>query len=195
MSLPSLGAALGGAKEPTRESAKAVDRIATRLMDDRAAALVLWDDVEMLVGEEALTYVFGLAGERELKKAPAGTPLAQEVWKALFDGSKTVNEIARAVGGEVTAGAVRTSAAGLWRVLRVLPLAPGMSEDVRWELAAKGWPTAVRAGVTMSQVTALERVGDDLFALRGGSDGGRGGAGAGSASVADAGAGGAARAA
>jgi 23S rRNA pseudouridine2605 synthase len=155
MSLPSLGAALGGAKEPTRESAKAVDSIATRLMDDRAAALVLWDDVEMLVGEEALTYVFGLAGERELKKAPAGTPLAQEVWKALFDGSKTVNEIARAVGGEVTAGAVRRALQELWRVLRVLPLAPGMSEDVRWELAARGWPQLVRAGVTMSQVTAL----------------------------------------
>jgi hypothetical protein len=40
-------------------------------------------------------------------------------------------------------------------VLRVLPLAPGMSEDVRWELAARGWPQQVRAGVTMSQVTAL----------------------------------------
>jgi hypothetical protein len=155
MALPSLGAALGGSPQPTRESAKAVDSIAARLVDDHAAALVLWDDVEMLVGAEALPFVFGLAGERELKKPPAGTPLAQEVWREMHNGSKTVAEIARAVGGEVTAGAVRRALQELWRVLRVLPLAAGMSEDVRWEVATEGWAEAVRAGVGMSQVTAL----------------------------------------
>jgi hypothetical protein len=135
------------------------------LLAERAAVPLVWDENSMLTGEqfdavasaEVLPYLYCLRGDRDLKKAPAGSPLVQAVWAELQDGAKTVTELVTGVGQEITEAAVLRALRELWVKLRVVPLLEphASSEGAVWDLLQRVYPAGVKQGATMSQPLAV----------------------------------------
>jgi hypothetical protein len=104
-----------------------------------------------------LPYLYCLRGDRDLKKAPQGSPLLQAVWQQLQEGPKTVAELVIGVGRELTEAAVLRALRELWAKLRVIPVleTATSNEGARWELLQRLFPDAVRQGAGMSQPLAV----------------------------------------
>ena len=165
--LASLAQATAGSAEktPSNEAVEAARQLTARLIEDHAAAALLWEENSTLSGEqfdavvsaEVLPYLYALRGDREVKRAPQGSPLMQRVWEALQDGPKTVGELVRDVGHELTEPAILRALHELWVKLRVVPLletSPSQA-GAQWDLTQRYWPDAVKQGASMSQALAL----------------------------------------
>lgn len=152
-------------KQPNAEAQNAARQLTARLIEDHAAAAILWEENSSLTGEhfdaivsaEVLPYLYALRGDRELKRAPQGSPLVRSVWEALQNGSKTVGELVRDLGNELTEAAILRALHDLWVKLRVVPLLETYATDAgaRWELTQRWWPEEVKQGASMSQALAL----------------------------------------
>jgi len=152
-------------KQPGTEAQDAARQLTARLIEDHAAAAILWEENSTLTGEhfdavvsaEVLPYLYALRGDRELKRAPQGSPLVQKVWEVLQGGAKTVSELVREVGNELTEAAILRALHDLWVKLRVVPLLETYASDegARWELTHRWWPDEVKQGASMSQALAL----------------------------------------
>jgi hypothetical protein len=165
--LASLAQATAGSEGETPDSAAqlAARQITAQLMQDRDAVPVLWDENSPLTGElfdavasvEVLPYLYCLRGDRDLKKAPQGSPLVLAVWQVLQDGPKTVSEIVTGVGRELTEAAVLRALRELWVKLRVVPVLEtnSSSEGAVWDLLQRVYPAAVKQGAGMSQPLAV----------------------------------------
>jgi hypothetical protein len=165
--LASLTQATAGSAEklPDAEAQSAARQLTARLIEDHAGAAILWEENSALTGEhfdavvsaEVLPYMYALRGDRELKRAPQGSPLVQKVWEVLQRGPRTVGELVREVGNELTEAAILRALHDLWVKLRVVPLLETYPSDTgaRWELMHRHWPAEVRQGASMSQALAL----------------------------------------
>jgi hypothetical protein len=165
--LASLAQATAGSEDATPDQAaqSAARQITAQLLQDRSAVPLLWDENSPLTGEqfdavasvEVLPYLYCLRGDRDLKKAPTGSPLVQAVWQALQEGAKSVSQIVTAVGRELTEAAVLRALRELWVKLRVVPVLETHASDegAMWDLLQRLYPAAVKQGAGMSQPLAV----------------------------------------
>lgn len=121
-----------------------------------AQMVVGLDAPDFVATREALPYIFSLIGGRNWKSGPGAkaSPLMTEIWTLLNEkGALTAEEIAQALGREVTAAAVLRAVVELWNGLRVIPVYEG--DVTRWELTQTRFEAELTASQKVAQTTAL----------------------------------------
>ena len=116
---------------------------------------------DFVVAGWVLPYVYALRGDRDWRRSPQLTgsrqvsPLAVQAYKLLETGDATIAELKRALGREVTEGAVLRAITELWQQLRIIPVVSAPGQSAKWQLLRQRFQKAIAEGASTSQVTAI----------------------------------------
>jgi len=116
---------------------------------------------DFVVAAWVLPYVYALRGDRDWRRSPQLTgsrqvsPLAVLTYKLLEAGDATIPDLTRALGREVTEGAVLRAITELWQQLRIIPIVFAPGQTAEWQLLRQRFQKAIAEGASTSQVTAI----------------------------------------
>jgi hypothetical protein len=116
---------------------------------------------DFVVAGWVLPYVYALRGDRDWRRSPQLTgsrqvsQLAVQAYKLLEAGDATIPTLKRALGREVTEGAVLRAITELWQQLRIIPVVSAPGEPAQWQLLRLRFQKAIAEGASTSQVTAI----------------------------------------
>jgi hypothetical protein len=116
---------------------------------------------DFVVAAWVLPYVYALRGDRDWRRSPQLTgsrqvsPLAVLTYKLLEAADATIPDLTRALGREVTEGAVLRSITELWQQLRIIPIVFAPGQTAEWQLLRQRFQKAIAEGASTSQVTAI----------------------------------------
>jgi 23S rRNA pseudouridine2605 synthase len=116
---------------------------------------------DFVVASWVLPYVYALRGDRDWRRSPQLTgsrqvsQLAVQAYKLLEAGDATIPELKRALGREVTEGAVLRAITELWQQLRIIPVVSAPGQTAKWQLLRTRYQKAIAEGASTSQVTAI----------------------------------------
>jgi len=116
---------------------------------------------DFVVASWVLPYVYALRGDRDWRRTPQLTgsrqvsQLAVETYKLLEAGDTTISRLTRALGREVTEGAVLRAITELWQQLRIIPVVSSPGQTAQWQLLRTRFQKAIAEGASTSQVTAI----------------------------------------
>jgi hypothetical protein len=116
---------------------------------------------DFVVASWVLPYVYALRGDRDWRRNPQLTgsrqvsQLAVQAYKLLEAGDATIPELKRALGREVTEGAVLRAITELWQQLRIIPVVSAPGQPAKWQLLRTRFQKAIAEGASTSQVTAI----------------------------------------
>jgi len=116
---------------------------------------------DFVVASWVLPYVYALRGDRDWRRSPQLTgsrqvsQLAVQAYKQLETGDATIAELKRALGREVTEGAVLRAITELWQQLRIIPVVSAPGQSAKWQLLRQRYQKAIAEGASTSQVTAI----------------------------------------
>jgi hypothetical protein len=116
---------------------------------------------DFVVAGWVLPYVYALRGDRDWRRSPQLTgsrqvsQLATQAYKQLEAGDATIAELKRALGREVTEGAVLRAITELWQQLRIVPVVAEPGQPAKWQLLRQRFQKAIAEGASTSQVTAI----------------------------------------
>jgi uncharacterized membrane protein YgcG len=116
---------------------------------------------DFVVASWVLPYVYALRGDRDWRRSPQLTgsrqvsQLAVQAYKQLETGDATIAELKRALGREVTEGAVLRAITELWQQLRIIPVVSAPGQPAQWQLLRLRFQKAIAEGASTSQVTAI----------------------------------------
>ena len=116
---------------------------------------------DFVVASWVLPYVYALRGDRDWRRSPQLTgsrqvsQLAVQAYKQLETGDATIAELKRALGREVTEGAVLRAITELWQQLRIIPVVSAPGQSAKWQLLRQRFQKAIAEGASTSQVTAI----------------------------------------
>ena len=116
---------------------------------------------DFVVASWVLPYVYALRGDRDWRRSPQLTgsrqvsQLAVQAYKLLEAGDATIPELKRALGREVTEGAVLRAITELWQQLRIIPVVSAPGQPAKWQLLRTRFQKAIAEGASTSQVTAI----------------------------------------
>jgi hypothetical protein len=116
---------------------------------------------DFVVASWVLPYVYALRGDRDWRRSPQLTgsrqvsQLAIQAYKLLETGDTTLGKLTRALGREVTEGAVLRAITELWQQLRIIPVVSAPGQSAQWQLLRLRFQKAIAEGASTSQVTAI----------------------------------------
>jgi hypothetical protein len=116
---------------------------------------------DFVVASWVLPYVYALRGDRDWRRSPQLTgsrqvsQLAIQAYKLLEAGDTTIPKLTRALGREVTEGAVLRAITELWQQLRIIPVVSAPGQVAQWQLLRTRFQKAIAEGASTSQVTAI----------------------------------------
>jgi len=116
---------------------------------------------DFVVASWVLPYVYALRGDRDWRRSPQLTgsrqvsQLAVQAYKLLEAGDTTIPHLTRALGREVTEGAVLRAITELWQQLRIIPVVSAPGQIAQWQLLRLRFQKAIAEGASTSQVTAI----------------------------------------
>ncbi|MDR3776344.1 MAG: hypothetical protein P4K97_05585 [Terracidiphilus sp.] len=116
---------------------------------------------DFVVAAWVLPYVYALRGDRDWRRSPQLTgsrqvsQLAVLTYKLLEAGDATIADLTRALGREVTEGAVLRAITELWQQLRIIPIVFAPGQAAEWQLLRQRFQKAIAEGASTSQVTAI----------------------------------------
>jgi hypothetical protein len=116
---------------------------------------------DFVVAAWVLPYVYALRGDRDWRRSPQLTgsrqvsPLAVLTYKLLEAGDANIPDLTRALGREVTEGAVLRAITELWQQLRIIPIVFSPGQPSEWQLLRQRFQKAIAEGASTSQVTAI----------------------------------------
>jgi 23S rRNA pseudouridine2605 synthase len=116
---------------------------------------------DFVVAAWVLPYVYALRGDRDWRRIPQLTgsrqvsQLAVQAYKQLETGDATIATLTRALGREVTEGAVLRAITELWQQLRIIPVVSAPGKAAQWQLLRTRFQKAIAEGASTSQVTAI----------------------------------------
>jgi hypothetical protein len=116
---------------------------------------------DFVVAAWVLPYVYALRGDRDWRRSPQLTgsrqvsQLAVLTYKLLETGDATIPDLTRALGREVTEGAVLRAITELWQQLRIIPIVFAPGQAAEWQLLRQRFQKAIAEGASTSQVTAI----------------------------------------
>jgi 23S rRNA pseudouridine2605 synthase len=123
------------------------------------------DSPDFVVSAQVFSYIFTMRGDKAWKLPPSTSgavkvsPLGLKVYEALTErGPMSASELASELGREVTEAAILRSLSELWGQLRVLPLLQTGEGVTLWELTARRFTKAIKAGANAGQPKALSAV-------------------------------------
>jgi len=165
---PSFVEAVAGKRDatPAREYITLAEELLVRLeLDGVAVRLNLLglpgEAPDFVVASWVLPYVYALRGDRDWRRNPQLTgsrqvsQLAVLTYKLLEAGDTTVSKLTRALGREVTEGAVLRAITELWQQLRIIPVVSAPGHAAQWQLLRTRFQKAIAEGASTSQVTAI----------------------------------------
>ena len=161
-------ATLGVAKSaPTLAETEVARGLVARLVGEGLALPlnllgVPGDAPDFVVSAQVFSFVFTLRGDKAWKLPPSTTgavkvsPLGLKVYEVVTErGPVSAAELAQELGREVTEAAILRSLTELWSQLRVIPLLAQGEGVTLWELTARRFTKAIKAGANAGQPTAL----------------------------------------
>jgi 23S rRNA pseudouridine2605 synthase len=116
---------------------------------------------DFVVAAWVLPYVYALRGDRDWRRIPQLTgsrqvsQLAVQAYKQLETGDASIATLTRALGREVTEGAVLRAITELWQQLRIIPIVSAPGKAAQWQLLRTRFQKAIAEGASTSQVTAI----------------------------------------
>ena len=165
---PSFVEAVAGKRDatPAREHIALAEELLVRLeLDGVAVRLNLLglpgEAPDFVVASWVLPYVYALRGDRDWRRSPQLTgsrqvsQLAIQAYKLLEAGDTTIGKLTRALGREVTEGAVLRGITELWQQLRIIPVVSAPGQAAEWQLLRTRFQKAIAEGASTSQVTAI----------------------------------------
>ena len=166
---PSFVEAVAGRRDPTpeRKDIAIAEDLLVRLETDgvvvRLNLLGLPGEApDFVVASWVLPYVYALRGDRDWRRTPQLTgsrqvsQLAVQAYKLLeAGGDTTLGKLTRALGREVTEGAVLRAITELWQQLRIIPVVSAPGQSALWQLLRQRFQKAIAEGASTSQVTAI----------------------------------------
>jgi hypothetical protein len=165
---PSFVEAVAGKRDatPAREYIALAEELLVRLeIDGVAVRLNLLglpgEAPDFVVASWVLPYVYALRGDRDWRRSPQLTgsrqvsQLAVQAYKLLETGDTTIGKLTRALGREVTEGAVLRAITELWQQLRIIPVVSAPGQAAQWQLLRTRFQKAIAEGASTSQVTAI----------------------------------------
>jgi hypothetical protein len=165
---PSFVEAVAGKRDatPAREHIALAEELLVRLeLDGVAVRLNLLglpgEAPDFVVASWVLPYVYALRGDRDWRRSPQLTgsrqvsQLAVQAYKLLEVGETTIGKLTRALGREVTEGAVLRAITELWQQLRIIPVISAPGQSAQWQLLRTRFQKAIAEGASTSQVTAI----------------------------------------
>jgi len=165
---PSFVEAVAGKRDatPAREYITLAEELLVRLETDGVAVRLNLlgmpgEAPDFVVASWVLPYVYALRGDRDWRRSPQLTgsrqvsQLAVLTYKLLEAGDTTISKLTRALGREVTEGAVLRAITELWQQLRIIPVVSAPGQPAQWQLLRTRFQKAIAEGASTSQVTAI----------------------------------------
>src|ERR1035438_7752839 len=166
---PSFDEAVAGKRDatPDREHVALAEELLVRLETDGVAVRLNLlglpgEAPDFIVASWVLPYVYALRGDRDWRRTPQLTgsrqvsQLAVQAYKLLeAGGDTTLSKLTRALGREVTEGAVLGAITELWQQLRIIPVVSAPGQFALWQLLRQRFQKAIAEGASTSQVTAI----------------------------------------
>ncbi|MGA3263603.1 MAG: hypothetical protein ABSC47_06125 [Terracidiphilus sp.] len=165
---PSFVEAVAGERNltPNQKQVQVAEELLVRLETDGVAVRLNLlglpgEQPDFVVASWVLPYVYALRGDRDWRRSPQLTgsrqvsQLAVQAYKLLEAGDATISELKRALGREVTEGAVLRAITELWQQLRIIPVVASPGQSARWQLLRTRFQKAIAEGASTSQVTAI----------------------------------------
>jgi len=165
---PSFVEAVAGKRDatPAREHIALAEELLVRLETDGVAVRLNLlglpgEAPDFVVASWVLPYVYALRGDRDWRRSPQLTgsrqvsQLAIQAYKLLEAGDTTIGKLTRALGREVTEGAVLRAITELWQQLRIIPVVSAPGQAAQWQLLRTRFQKAIAEGASTSQVTAI----------------------------------------
>ncbi len=165
---PSFVEAVTGKRDtnPDRKATALAEELLVRLEADGVAVRLNLlglpgEAPDFVVASWVLPYVYALRGDRDWRRSPQLTgsrqvsQLAIEAYKLLETGDTTIPKLTRALGREVTEGAVLRAITELWQQLRIIPVVSAPNHAPQWQLLRTRFQKAIAEGASTSQVTAI----------------------------------------
>ncbi|MGP8269567.1 MAG: hypothetical protein ACLQLH_05830 [Terracidiphilus sp.] len=151
---------------PNQKLVQAAEELLVRLETDGVAVRLNLlglpgEQPDFVVASWVLPYVYALRGDRDWRRNPQLTgsrqvsQLAVQAYKLLEAGDATIPELKRALGREVTEGAVLRAITELWQQLRIIPVVSAPGQTAKWQLLRTRFQKAIAEGASTSQVTAI----------------------------------------
>jgi len=138
---PSFVEAVAGKRDatPAREHIALAEELLVRLETDGVAVRLNLlglpgEAPDFVVASWVLPYVYALRGDRDWRRSP---------------------QLTRALGREVTEGAVLRAITELWQQLRIIPVVSAPGQAAQWQLLRTRFQKAIAEGASTSQVTAI----------------------------------------
>jgi hypothetical protein len=165
---PSFIEAFAGERNtsPNQKLVQVAEELLVRLETDGVAVRLNLlglpgEQPDFVVASWVLPYVYALRGDRDWRRSPQLTgsrqvsQLAVQAYKLLEAGDATIPELKRALGREVTEGAVLRAITELWQQLRIIPVVAAPGQAAKWQLLRTRYQKAIAEGASTSQVTAI----------------------------------------
>jgi hypothetical protein len=165
---PSFVEAFAGERNttPNQKLVQVAEELLVRLESDGVAVRLNLlglpgEQPDFVVASWVLPYVYALRGDRDWRRSPQLTgsrqvsQLAVQAYKHLEAGDATIAELKRALGREVTEGAVLRAITELWQQLRIIPVVAAPGQPAKWQLLRTRFQKAIAEGASTSQVTAI----------------------------------------
>ena len=165
---PSFVEAFAGERNtsPNQKLVQVAEELLVRLETDGVAVRLNLlglpgEQPDFVVASWVLPYVYALRGDRDWRRSPQLTgsrqvsQLAVQAYKLLEAGDATIPELKRALGREVTEGAVLRAITELWQQLRIIPVVSAPGQPAKWQLLRTRFQKAIAEGASTSQVTAI----------------------------------------
>jgi hypothetical protein len=176
---PSFIEAFAGERNtsPNQKLVQVAEELLVRLETDGVAVRLNLlglpgEQPDFVVASWVLPYVYALRGDRDWRRSPQLTgsrqvsQLAVQAYKLLEAGDATIPELKRALGREVTEGAVLRAITELWQQLRIIPVVAAPGQAAKWQLLRTRYQKAMEeVELFLAPLTARSKVREVLRGL------------------------------